>query len=223
MARQQGRKARILIVDDHPMMREGLAGLIDLQPDLEVCAEAANGSEALAAARDLGPDLAIVDLSLEGESGISLIKKIRAQHSDMPILVFSMHRESAYVERSLRAGATGYVTKGQSPAIVIEAARRLLDGGVFVSDDLASVMLRTFTAPGNRNAGSPIELLSDREFEVFHLIGQGLTSRAISEALHVGIKTINTHREGIKRKLGLRNAADLARAALRWEQVQAEE
>jgi DNA-binding NarL/FixJ family response regulator len=217
--KQGGEKVRILLVDDHPMMREGLAGLINLQADLEVCAEADDVPQALDALREHEPDMAVVDLSLGGASGISLIGEIRARDPDLPVLVFSMHKEPTYAERALGAGATGYVTKGQPPETVLAAIRQVLDGKVFVSDDLASLMLRCFTAGGRKKASSLVDLLSGREFEIFHMIGQGMATRAIADDLHVSIKTVNTHRENIKKKLGLGNAAELARAALRWTQA----
>jgi DNA-binding NarL/FixJ family response regulator len=213
------RKVRILLVDDHPMLREGLAGLINVQPDMEVCAEAGDVAGALDAVREHGPDMAVVDISLGGASGISLIGEIRARSPDLPVLVFSMHKEPAYAERALGAGAMGYVTKGQPPETVIAAVRQVIYGKVFVSDDLAPAMLRCFTAGGRKKPSSLVDLLSGREFEVFQMMGQGMTTRAIAESLHVSIKTVNTHRENIKKKLGLDNAAELARAALRWTQA----
>jgi DNA-binding NarL/FixJ family response regulator len=218
MAKSAERKVRVLLVDDHPMMREGLAGLVNLQPDLEVCAEAGDVAEALDAVREHKPDVAVVDISLGGASGISLIGEIRAREPDLPVLVFSMHKEPTYAERALGEGATGYVTKGQPPETVLAAIRQVLEGKIFVSDDLAPALLRCFTAGGRKVASSLVDLLSGREFEVFQMIGQGMTTRAIAEGLHVSIKTVNTHRENVKKKLGLKNAAELARAALRWTQ-----
>lgn len=214
-----GDKVRILLVDDHPMIREGLAGLINVQPDLEVCAEGEDVPEALEEMRKHEPDMAVVDISLGGASGISLIGEIRARNPDLPILVFSMHKEPAYAERALGAGAMGYVTKGQPPETVLAAIRQVLEGKVFVSDDLAPALLRCFATGGRKKASSLVDLLSGREFEVFHMIGQGMATRAIAEGLRVSIKTVNTHRENIKKKLGLENAAELARAALRWTQT----
>ena len=225
MARRRkrvGNKVRILLVDDHPMLREGLAGLINLQADLEVCAEAEDVSQALEAMWEREPDMAVVDISLGGASGVSLIKEIRARRPDLPILVFSMYGGPTYAERALRAGATGYVTKRQPPKTVLAAIRQVLDGKVFVSDDLAPAMLRCFTAGGRKNPSSLVDPLSGREFEIFHMMGQGMTTRAMAEHLHRSIKTVNTHRESIKKKLGLRNAAELARAALRWTQASEE-
>ena len=215
-ARDAERKTRILLVDDHPLFREGVTSLIDLQPDMEVCGKAEEMSEALKAILDLVPDLAIVDISLGKGNGISLIKEIRARRVDLPILVLTMHNEPIYAERALRAGATGYVTKREEPPTVLKAIRRLLDGGSYVSEELASAMLCGFVSTGRKRAKSALEVLSDREFEVFHMIAEGLGVSQVAEQMHRSKKTIETHREKIKKKLGLKSATELVRYALHW-------
>jgi DNA-binding NarL/FixJ family response regulator len=181
-----------------------------------VVGEATSAAEALAVAKERSPDVAIVDVSLGGASGLTLVSDLRRADSDLPILVFSMHKEPTYVERALAAGASGYLTKGQGPDKVVAAVRAVVAGEVVVSEELAPLMLRYFTAGGRKRASSLVELLSPCEFEVFQMIGEGMSTRAIAEHLHRSIKTINSHRENIKRKMRLANAAELARAALRW-------
>jgi DNA-binding NarL/FixJ family response regulator len=221
---QQGQdakgKVRILIVDDHPALREGLAANINLEPDLEVCAEAGDVAGAVEAMCKTTPGLVIVDITLGTVSGLSLIEQIRARDRDIPILVFSMHTEPVYAERALAAGASGYVTKDESCATILEAIRRVVNGGIFVSDKLASTMFRCFQTGTGAKTSSLLDLLTAREFEVFHMIGRGLTARAVAQHLSISVKTVNTHRENIRKKLGLRNAVELAHAAISWVQAQ---
>jgi len=221
-SRDAKRKTRIVLVDDHPLFREGVTGLIDLQPDMEVCGEAEEMSEALRLILDLAPDLAIVDISLGRGNGISLVKDIRARRADLPVLVLTMHNEPIYAERALRAGATGYVTKQEEPSTVLKAIRRLLDGGAYVSEKLASEMLRGLVSAGRKRARSALEVLSGREFEVFHMIAEGLGVGQIAEQLHRSKKTVEGHREKIKKKLGLKSATELVRYALHWAQADAD-
>ena len=210
-----GRIARIMIVDDHPLVREGLAARLARQPDLEVCCEADDASEALRLVREQQPDLAIVDISLKSGSGIDLIKRVRAEAPGVKLLVLSMHPGTLYAERALRAGASGYVNKQEARERVIEATRRVLAGGYYLSPELNDYMLHHLAATRERGQLS-VETLSDRELEIFELIGQGLTTKEIAARLHLGAKTVETHRHRIKQKLKLRNAAALAQRAAQW-------
>jgi DNA-binding NarL/FixJ family response regulator len=208
------RKSFILIVDDHPLVRHGLASLIGPQSDLAVCGEAATPAEALSAIQRLRPDLAIVDLSLGDDDGLDLVKTIAARHRDVPVLICSMHKESAYAERALRAGARGYVMKQEPDEVLLAAVRRVLSGQIHVSEAVASRMLLKLVNP-RAASGPSVDQLSDREYEVFRLIGRGVGPSDIARQLGVSVKTIETHREGIKRKLNLASAHDLLRAAMR--------
>ena len=208
------RKSSILLVDDHPLVRHGLAQLIDPQPDLAVCCEAATPDEALAAAEAHRPDLVVVDIGLGDADGLDLVKAIKRRHPDLSVLVFSMHKESAYAERALRAGARGYVMKQESNATVLAAIRRVLAGGVHVSERIASTMLLKLVDPASAGAEPSVQQLSDREFEIFRLIGRGFGPTEIARQLGVSVKTIETHREHIKKKLRLSNGRELTRAAM---------
>ena len=179
--KREDRKVRVLLVDDHPMLREGLAGLVNTERDLVVCAEAGDIPGAIDALRNTKPDMAVVDISLGGASGISLTREIRARRPDLPILIFSMHKEPTYAERALSAGATGYVTKGQPPETLLAGIRQVFTGEVFVSADLAPTLLRRFRTGRRKTASSVVQLLSGREFEIFHMIGQGMITRAIAD------------------------------------------
>jgi DNA-binding NarL/FixJ family response regulator len=210
-------KNRIFIVDDHTMFREGLRQLIDREPDLTVCGDAAGADEALRSIGELKPDLAIVDLSLSGSTGIELIKALKSKHGDLPILVVSMHEESLYAERALHAGANGYVMK-QEPAKTVKAAiRKVLGGDIHLSEKMATSMLGKLMRGGQAEPpASPIEKLSDRELEVFRMLGQGKMTRHIAEELGLTIATINSFRNRIKEKLGLKNSAELVLHAIQW-------
>lgn len=210
-------KNRIFIVDDHTMFREGLRQLIDREPDLTVCGDAAGADEALRSIGELKPDLAIVDLSLSGGTGIELIKALKNKHGDLPILVVSMHEESLYAERALHAGANGYVMK-QEPAKTVKAAiRKVLGGDIHLSEKMATSMLGKLMRGGQAEPpASPIEKLSDRELEVFRMLGQGKMTRHIAEELGLTIATINSFRNRIKEKLGLKNSAELVLHAIQW-------
>jgi len=210
-----GKKA-ILIVDDHPVLRRGLASLIESEPDLAVCGEVATCGAALRAIRETLPDLVIVDLALEASDGLELVKEMKARHPDIPALVLSMHDESVYAERSLRAGALGYVTKQQLDDTVLVAIRRLLAGETYMSGQLEARLAAKFVAGRTVATDSPLDALSDRELQVFRLIGQGRSTRQVADTVHLSIKTIESHREHIKQKLRLDSAAELAHRATQW-------
>jgi len=207
--------ARVMIVDDHPLVRRGLAQLIDSQEALTICGEAGDAAEATPRLDELKPDLMIVDISLGGVNGIELIKRIRAKSNEVKILVSSMHDESIYAERALRAGASGYVNKEVATETVIEAIRTVLTGEHYFSSDLTGSLMKR-VVDGTAGDGSPVDALSDREIEVFEKIGKGMMTREIAELLKLSVKTIETHREHIKIKLRLRNAAELTRSAVQW-------
>ncbi len=209
-------EARILIVDDHPIVRQGLAELVNHEDDLGVCGQAEDSHEALRAIREQKPDMAVVDISLKETSGLELIKDIHSQHPDLPVLALSMHDETMYAERALRAGAMGYIMKQEATENVIAAIRKILGGEIYVSDKMASKMVRKLVAGRNEPSISPVDCLSDRELEVFHLIGKGHGTRQISERLHLSVKTIETYRAHIKDKLNLVDAAELLQYAIRW-------
>jgi DNA-binding NarL/FixJ family response regulator len=209
-------KKTILIVDDHPVLRRGLAALIVTEPDLAGCGEASTCAAALEAIRESRPDLVIVDLELEESDGLDLVKEMKTCHPEVPALVLSMHDEAVYAERSLRAGARGYVTKQQLDSSVLVAIRRVLDGKIYMSDTLEGRLAAKFVGGRTLETDSPLGALSDRELQVFRLIGQGRTTRQIAESLTLSIKTIETHREHIKSKLALGSTAELAQRATQW-------
>jgi DNA-binding NarL/FixJ family response regulator len=206
----------LLIVDDHPMMRNGLTQLIDNEPDLRVAAGADNARQAMEAVVKLKLDLILLDISLPDKNGLELIKDIRTLKPDLAILVVSMHDESIYAERVLRAGARGYIMKQEGGKKFIQAIRRVLDGGIFVSEKMASRILELFSGHRPEDSAAPVTRLSDREFEVFQLIARGVDTRAIARQLHVSVKTVEAHRVHIKEKLHLKTAMDLVRYAVRW-------
>ncbi|MBI3192796.1 MAG: response regulator transcription factor [Pedosphaera parvula] len=213
-------KRRLLIVDDHPIMRQGLAQLINNEPDLVVCCEAATAGEALAAIAGCPPDLVLADLSLPDKGGLELIKDIQALHAGLPVLVLSMHDEAIYAERVLRAGARGYIMKQEGAAKVMAGIRQVLNGQVCVSEKMSARILDIFSGRRTANTRSPVERLTDREFEVFELLGQGKGSRQVAEQLHLSIKTVEVHRANIKQKLQLKTAPELIRYAVRWVETQ---
>jgi DNA-binding NarL/FixJ family response regulator len=212
-------KRRILIVDDHPMMREGLAQLIDHETDLCVAGQADNAAQALQAVSAILPDLALVDISLPDKNGLELIKDLQTLHPQLPILVVSMHDEALYAERVLRAGGRGYIMKQEGGKKLMEAIRQVLRGQIYVSDKMSAKILEIFSGRRAEAVTSPVESLSDREFEVFQLVGQGQGTRQIAERLHLSIKTVEVHRANIKRKLELKSATDLVRYAVRWTEA----
>ena len=207
-------KSRVLVVDDHPIVRERLAELINREPDLLVCGEAEDAIQAMERAAAVSPDIAIVDISLKDTYGIELIKQLKAGYPSLPVLVLSMHDESLYAERALRAGAKGYITKQEATKQILTAIRRVLNGGVYVSEKLADLILQRVSGGPRGTAGSPAERLSDRELEVFQLLGEGMPVKQIAKNLHVSVKTIETHREHIKDKLGFKTSSELLRYAI---------
>jgi DNA-binding NarL/FixJ family response regulator len=209
---------RILIVDDHPMMREGLRTLISRERDLTVCGEAETARQALDAVASLKPDLVLVDITLPGRNGIELIKDICALQHALSILVISMHDESLYAERVLRAGARGYIMKQESGPTMMQAIRQVLAGRIYLSEKMSARILENVA--GKRANASPIERLSDREFEVFQLIARGKSTVQIAEELHLSTKTIESHRANVKEKLDLRTMPELISFASRWVETQ---
>src|SRR5438552_5454065 len=207
---------RIVIVDDHPLFRKGLEQLIHSDSAFAVCGEASNASEAMDVIRKLNPDLAIVDLSLPGANGIELIKNIRAEFPKLPILVLSMHDESLYALRALRAGAEGYVMKHEAMANVIQAIHEVFNGRPYLSPAMAAQVITKFAHRGSQSEADAVERLSDRELEILELIGKGKEVRQIAKLLHLSPKTVETHRAHIKEKLNLQNARQVARFAVQW-------
>ena len=206
----------MLIVEDHPLFQERLAHLIDEEPGMEVCGVTDNIRQAMELIRQTAPDIAVVDITLRGSSGLELIKDIKAQGIALPVLVLSMHEEKLFAERVLRAGARGYITKNEASSTVISAIRTVLDGGVYMSKPVLSRILdRVSGQPGNV-AAHGIELLADRELEVFQLVGMGQSVKEIADLLHLGESTVDTYRARIREKLGLRNAAELYLRAGQW-------
>lgn len=209
-------KSRVLIVDDHELLREGLRLLIDREPDLEVCGDAADEPAGIRKVSQLSPEIVIVDLSLSSGSGLELIKWIHKNSPDTKIIVSSMHDESLYGERVLRAGANGYVNKQDPARTILRAIREVRNGKLYFSDELTQRMVSQFRVDRASPAESPIHLLSDRELEVFRLIGQGLTTGQIATQLHRSPSTVSTYRDRIKTKLGLTNGAELTYRAIHW-------
>ena len=210
-------KSRVLLVDDHTMFREGMRQLIDREPELTVCGDVADADEAMREIREKKPDLVIADISLSGTTGIDLIKNIKTEFPDLPVLVVSMHEESLYAERALRAGAMGYVMKQEPAKAVKVAIRKVLGGDIYLSDKMSATMLAKFMLGGRANLpASPIETLSDRELEVFRMLGEGKATRQIAEELDLTIPTINSFRNRIKEKLNLKNSTELILHAVQW-------
>lgn len=213
-------KKRVLIVDDHPIFRAGLASLVNLEADLTVCGEANDAAQAMQAVEKLHPDLLLLDMSLPGKGGLELLKDIRAIAPRTPVLIISMHDETLYAERVIRAGGRGYIMKQEGPEKIVQAIRKVLEGGIFVSERIASQILSAMSG-GRSGASSTVSALTDREFEVYRLLGQGKEPHEIARALHLSIKTVDTHRAHIRHKLGLRNATELIHHATRWTAEQA--
>jgi DNA-binding NarL/FixJ family response regulator len=218
MAKNKSRKrARVLIVDDHPAIREALSLRIDRQPDLAICGEATDIADALRLVAAKKPDAAVVDLSLKTGSGIDLIKRIRDCHANVRILVWSMHNESFYARRALRAGALGYISKDEATDRIVDAIRRVLQGKIWLSEAMSeSILQRTVSGPHSEIAPTPLDTLADREMEVFRLIGEGVKTRQIAGRLHLSIKTVETYRDRIRQKLDLGDGTELAHVATQW-------
>jgi DNA-binding NarL/FixJ family response regulator len=212
------KKKKVLIVDDHPIGRQGLAQLIRQEPDLTVCGEADHGQGIADVVAELKPDVMVLDLTLKDSSGIDIIKEMTPRFPNLPILVLSIHDESLYAERALRAGAKGYIMKEEAAEKVVTAVREVLKGEIYVGEKLKSRLLSK--AIGTPKSGaSPLEVLSDRELEVFRLLGQGFSTRRIAERFGRSIKTVEIYRANIKQKLGLKDAAELIHCAVRWAQT----
>lgn len=207
---------RILIVDDHPLVRQGLIGLISTQPDFEVCGEASGLAEARQLAAAMRPDVAIVDLTLKDGNGIELIKELKESYGDLKLLVISMHDESIFAERALRAGAAGYVSKHEAIRTIVQAVRTVLGGKLYLSQVMTERMVQLAVGSKTNEGRSALERLTDREIEIFGMLGQGLTSRQIARHLELSPKTVETHREHIKEKLELKNATELTKHAVQW-------
>ncbi len=214
-------KTRIFIVDDHPIVRRGLQLLISLEADLMVCGEAESAPLAVEKVMATKPDLVVVDLALKAGSGLELIKQLRGQHTKLKMLVFSMRDEGIYAERALRAGANGYITKEEGTEKALEAIRIILQGKNYVSPAISAKMVERI-AGGGAPGQTALELLSDRELEVLEMIGEGMGSREIAEQLSVSMKTVESHREHIKTKLGLAGASELVRYAINWMRTKRE-
>jgi DNA-binding NarL/FixJ family response regulator len=211
------RKHRIFLVDDHPLVREGLTNLINEQNDLIVCGEAEDSAGAITGIAKTRPDVVLVDISLKNESGLELVKNLESQFPLVALIVLSMHDEALYAERALRAGARGYVMKRESTKSVLASIRRVLEGGVYVSERVVNSMARRFSSSSKGAESSPVERLSDRELEIFRLLGQGRTTAQIAEDLHLSLKTVQAYCARAKEKFGVSSLGELLRAAIRWE------
>jgi|ERR1700677_695930 DNA-binding NarL/FixJ family response regulator len=211
-------KHKIMLVEDHPVMRQGLAQMIAQEPDLVVCGQFDDAGDAFEAIEKLAPDLAIVDLTLKTTSGLELVKNIKAAHPKLRVLVLSMYDETLYAERSLRAGAAGYIMKQEAIEKVLAAVRQVLSGGIFLSEKMSSRLMHQLVGGKAPGPGSLMERLSDRELEVFGLIGEGRGTRQIAEQLHLSVKTIESHRAHIKEKLNLKTATELVHRAIQMRQ-----
>jgi len=217
--KERNSQRTVFIVDDHPVFREGLVGLVNREPGLTVCGEATNAPEALTGIERLKPDLALVDIGLPGRSGLELVKDIRAVRRDTAILVISMHDETLYAERVLRAGGGGYLMKQEGPEKIVQAIRCVLAGQIYLSGKMSSRILDAFSGQTNRSS-SPIARLTDRELEVMQLIGHGKDSHAIAQQLNLSFKTVDAHRGHIKEKLQLTSGIALICYAARWVETQ---
>ena len=212
------RQKRIVIIDDHPMMREGLTQLIGGQPDLAVCGEAGDAAEGLAKVRETAPDIVLADITLPGRNGLELIKDLQAMAPEVAVLVLSMHDESLYAERVLRAGGRGYIMKQEGGKRILEAIRQVAEGRIFLSQKMSALILESFSGHRAGGGDSGVGALTDREFEVFHLIGQGLSAKEMAKKLNLSAKTVDVHRANIKAKLKLRSVGELIRYAVRWSE-----
>lgn len=210
------KKSKVFVVDDHPIIRQGLALMINREPDLTVCGEAQDAQTAIQAVATAKPDIMIVDISLTGPDGLDLLKDIRMRYPELPVLILSMHDEGIYAERALRAGAQGYIMKQEATEKVLVALRRILTREIYISERIANRMLQRYI--GSRGTGRPSSIadLTDRELEVFRLIGEGHSTRRIAEELHISVKTVESYQAHIKEKLSLRSARELVQHAIQW-------
>ncbi|MCX8044502.1 MAG: response regulator transcription factor [Desulfobacterota bacterium] len=207
---------KVLIIDDHPLIRHGITRLVQEEDDVTICGEAEDAADALAAIERSQPDIVVLDIMLKTVNGLDLITTIRDRFPDLPILILSMHDETLYAERALRAGAQGYVMKQDSPEKLIEAIRRVLDGQLYLSESMTARMLKKIASGSSDQEISPFDLLSARELEVFRLIGKGTATRDIAAQLGVSVKTVDAHRANIKKKLELKSGAELVQRAIKW-------
>jgi DNA-binding NarL/FixJ family response regulator len=212
-------RQKVFLVDDHPLVREWLTNLLNQDADLCVCGEAETAPQAIAGIVQTGPDIAIIDIALKNSSGIDLIKDVKAACPAVAVLVLTMHEEFHYAERALRAGAQGYIMKRDTARDVITAIRQVLDGKVYVSESIAAAMATKFVRGKTAATANPVEQLSDRELEVFRLLGEGRSTRQIAEGMHVSVKTVQAYCARIKEKLNLASATELLREAVRWNDL----
>jgi DNA-binding NarL/FixJ family response regulator len=210
------RAARVLIIDEHPIVREGLRGIIEPEDDLVVCAEADSVRGARVAIKETGPHAIIADITLNQGDGIELVREVRAHHPQLPILVLSSHDEAIYAERMLSVGASGYMTKQATTEQILRSLRRVIDGGIYVSEVVAANMIRRAAAGGRHVSADPVDRLTNRELQVLHLIGKGMSTRETAHLLNVSMKTIESHRQRIKGKINLRNGTQLVQFAVNW-------
>ncbi len=210
------KKKEIYIVDDHPLMRKGMAMTLQSELEFDVAGQSETAEEALQNILDLKPDLAVIDISLPGMNGIELIKNLLSQLPDLKILVVSRHDEELYAERAIRAGAKGYLMKLEAGDTLVKAARQILNGGIFLSEEIGSQIIMKMTTGKGNSSSDPLELLSDRELEVFELTGKGETTKDIAQKLHVSVKTVESYRARIKEKMDLKSANELLRRAVQW-------
>ena len=209
-------KIKVLLVDDHPILRAGLGRLINQEADMMICGEAEDGPTAFDLVGTLNPDIAVIDISLKGSNGIELVKNLKARYPELPTMVLSMHDESLYAERALRAGSLGYIMKEEAIGQVLVAIRKVLQGEIFLSEKMKTKMLQQMASGKGKLVCSPIEQLTDRELEVFRLIGEGCSTRQIAGQLHLSVRTVEAYREYIKSKLSLKNATELVQHAFHW-------
>jgi len=212
------RKRKVLIVEDHPIVRYGIKRILNSEPDLAVCGDVESAEQAIESLKTVMPDIMVVDISLKHTDGLQLTRIIKARHPDLPILILSMHDERIYANKALRAGANGYVMKEESTEKLVSAIRNILQGDIYVSEDVKKNVLQTIAGKQNESNNTSITKLSDREYEIFLLIGTGLSCRAIAKKLCLSIKTVETHRARIKQKMGLDSSTKLILAAMEWAQ-----
>jgi DNA-binding NarL/FixJ family response regulator len=207
-------KRKVFLVDDHPIVRQGLAQLLDSEPDLTVCGQGEDAYGSLRAIKAAGPDLVLLDVSLKDSDGLELLKELKAQHPNLPVLILSMHDESLYTERALRAGARGYIMKHEAPPVLLSAIRKVLLGEVYVSDKMGATLLQRMVGGKRPSNALPMDRLTDRELEIFRMIGAGQTVKEIADKLFLSVKTVEAHREHLKQKLSLKSSTELMRFAI---------